>query len=151
MVEVDLVVGDVSAEETFVLQRYSVSFQSVRVYVCVCVCVCVHGIKIMCFFLLFVCSVMHSIATPLPSFPQCSGAQCRVPSPTVPLLLQTAVTFIETSQPPSLVLDSTSDVVRKLPSDFLYPFISGSSSTAVTETVARTLLITSVLCVLSFL
>lgn len=43
-------------------------------------------------------------------------------SPSVHVTLQTTVTFTDVSTGPSELLLSTSDIVRQLPHDFLYPF-----------------------------
>ena len=43
-------------------------------------------------------------------------------SPSVHVALQTTVTFTDVSTGPSELLLSTSDIVRQLPHDFLYPF-----------------------------
>lgn len=43
-------------------------------------------------------------------------------SPSVDVVLQTTVTFTDVSTGPSELLLSTSDIVRQLPHDFLYPF-----------------------------
>ena len=60
---------------------------------------------------------------------QCRGSKCNDLS-TV-LSLRTAVTFVDVSSPPSAVLKSTTNIVRYLPYDFLYPFFASGGHAVV--------------------
>ncbi|KAL5489147.1 hypothetical protein EMCRGX_G018205 [Ephydatia muelleri] len=62
-------------------------------------------------------------------FSLCRGSKCNDLS-TV-LSLRTAVTFVDVSSPPSAVLKSTTNIVRYLPYDFLYPFFASGGHAVV--------------------
>ena len=64
-------------------------------------------------------------------FSLCRGSRCNDLS-TV-LSLRTAVTFVDVSSPPSAVLKSTTNIVRHLPYDFLYPFFASRGHVVVSS------------------
>ena len=66
------------------------------------------------------------------------------------LTLRTAVTFVDVSSPPTEVLKSTTNIVRHLPHDFLYPFFASGGRSAGTPVAALIVQLLSVVNVIVF-
>ncbi|XP_065909098.1 tectonic-1-like isoform X2 [Dysidea avara] len=56
---------------------------------------------------------------------QCSGLGCQGDRH---ITLTTHISFVEISEPPSTLLKSTTNIVRRLPDDFFYPFLNHAPS-----------------------